>query len=101
MIVLRISCKCKRGRKSKLVTWDVDERGCWICTSHSLSTQGYPQKWFRGRLWKLSRVVWTENFGEIPDYKYVLYKCRNKLCINPDHLFIRSPGTRRGEWDEV
>lgn len=91
-----------RPGESKPITWEVDERGCWNCTSHWPNRRdGTVSKKFRGRLWSIPRIVWTEKNGEIPDQKRVLHRCKNSLCINPDHLFIRSPGTYRGKWDEV
>jgi hypothetical protein len=34
------------------------------------------------------RVVWRLFFGEIPDGQFVLHKCDNPACCNPDHLFL-------------
>lgn len=71
----------------KEIKWVEDAKGCWLCTSHAKAS-GYPVKWFHGKRCCISRIIWTQCFGEIPEGMCVLHKCDNPGCIRIHHLFL-------------
>lgn len=78
-----------------LITYN--DRGCWEC-SKGLNTKGYPQIHYQDKHQLVSHVVWRLMRGRIPKGKFVLHKCDNPLCINPDHLFL---GTQKDNMDDM
>lgn len=71
--------------KKKQIEYYVDDRGCYICTSHSI-VKGYPYVYANGRWGSLVRHLWTEQYGEIPKGLCTLHSCDNPVCINLDHI---------------
>ena len=61
------------------------EDGCWVWTG-AMSTKGYGYFQFRGKLWRAHRAMYTLVRGEIPDGLSLDHLCRNRACINPEHL---------------
>lgn len=69
----------------KEIKYELNERGCHICTSHPTSS-GYPSTERNGKKWRLHRYIYTQAYGEIPKGLFVTHNCDNKLCINLNHL---------------
>lgn len=77
----------QRGGNHHVILFVIDSNGCWVCTSHSAAA-GYPVCKFEGRQQSISRALWKTLYGKIGRQEYVLHKCDNKKCLNPDHLEI-------------
>ena len=68
-----------------------DDKGhtCWVWKgSHSGRGRGggYARISVDGSTMAGHRVAWSLANGPIPKGKQIDHKCRNRLCVNPDHL---------------
>lgn len=65
---------------------------CVIWTK--LKQNGYGLRWDkkRHRMNLAHRMAWEEKNGPVPKGMHLHHECRNKACVNPDHLVIIAPG---------
>lgn len=74
-----------------------DAAGCWLWTA-AVGGGGYGYLWAHGRVARAHRVAYELHVGPIPEGLDLDHLCRNRLCVNPEHLepVTRSENLRRG-----
>ena len=61
---------------------------CWLWTG-GIYPDGYPRiALTHTKTVRVSRYLWEQSNGPIPDGLYVLHKCDNPLCVNIQHMFL-------------
>lgn len=64
--------------------WLVEEKtGCWIWQR---ARQKYGHYKYEGKVHNAHRSVYLQLRGVIPEGLQLDHLCRNKLCVNPDHM---------------
>jgi hypothetical protein len=67
--------------------WDkVDKTdSCWSWTG-GISNSGYGAICINYKIYKTHRISWLLAGNTIPDGHVIRHKCRNRHCLNPEHL---------------
>ncbi len=83
---------------SREITYEIEENtNCFICTSHKPDSNGYPLIWRNGTQLHIHRWIYQFIFDKIPNNKVVHHVCENKLCINYQHLEIKTISIHNSE----
>ena len=69
---------------------------CWTWTAST--EDGYGRFRADGRTWLTHRWLWAQLVGEIAEGLQLDHLCRNRACVNPDHLepVTQTVNVRRG-----
>lgn len=69
---------------------------CWNWKGSTRN--GYGAFKYRRKVYGAHRFSWMLFNGEIPFSKIICHKCDNKLCVNPNHLFV---GTHKDNMQDM
>jgi hypothetical protein len=76
-----------RERFFRKVEQPANGSACWPWIA-SKKSDGYGHFFFGGRMDTAHRASWMLFRGPIPTGLFVLHKCDNPSCVNPDHFFL-------------
>lgn len=65
----------------------IDSSGCHVWQGH-VDRAGYGRIMINRKNRRCHRVAWEMKKGPIPPGKWILHRCDNPPCCNPDHLFL-------------
>lgn len=90
----RFKAESRRARFMRRVS--IDQHGCWLWDK--VGVGGYGVSSLHGKHTLAHRVAYWLFRGEYQDGHDLDHLCRNRLCVNPEHLepVTRSENLRRG-----
>ncbi|MFN3549267.1 MAG: HNH endonuclease signature motif containing protein [Mesorhizobium sp.] len=62
---------------------------------------GYPRMWLDGQVVAVHIVAWTNEHGYVPGKKQLDHRCRNRRCVNDDHLELVTHKQNQKRRDEA
>lgn len=65
----------------------VDENGCWVW-QRAIRDTGYGSISINGKQMLAHRYMYEKLRGPIPDGMYLDHLCKNRACVNPEHLEV-------------
>lgn len=65
--------------------YEVDDAGCWVWL-RATASGGYGVIRRDGRNQPAHRWFYEQKYGAVPEGKQMDHLCRNRSCVNPDHL---------------
>ncbi len=86
MVLYGMSKKGQKYHKNPLTNTVRTPTGCleW----QGSKAKRYGSTTYKGKYCAIHRKVWMLTQGAIPDGLFVLHKCDNPICCNPEHLFL-------------
>jgi len=84
--ILSFDGRMKYDIRCKPIEYYIVNNGCWICINRRLDKTGYHKIKHQQKSYRLSRFIYENIVGDIPEGYIIRHKCDNPNCINPEHM---------------